>query len=60
MPPKMGNSFLVNSEKAIYHYKLAYEGEYLDAEDQFSLKWNDSSLGIEWPIEYPILSNRDK
>ncbi|MBT3872170.1 MAG: dTDP-4-dehydrorhamnose 3,5-epimerase [Flavobacteriaceae bacterium] len=60
LPPKMGNSFFVNSETAIYHYKLAYEGEYLDAEDQFSLKWNDSSLGIEWPIEHPILSNRDK
>ena len=60
LPPKMGNSFFVNSEMAIYHYKLAYEGEYLDAEDQFHLKWNDPSLGIEWPIEHPILSNRDK
>jgi dTDP-4-dehydrorhamnose 3,5-epimerase len=45
---------------AIYHYKLAYEGEYLDVEDQFSLKWNDPSLGIEWPTEHPILSKRDK
>lgn len=60
LPPKMGNSFFVNSEMAIYHYKLAYDGEYLDAEDQFSLKWNDPSLGIEWPTEHPILSNRDK
>ena len=60
LPPKMGNSFFVNSEMAIYHYKLAYKGEYLDAEDQFSLKWNDPSIGIEWPIQDPILSNRDK
>lgn len=60
LPPKMGNSFFVNSEMAIYHYKLAYEGEYLDVEDQFSLKWNDPSLGIEWPNEHPILSKRDK
>lgn len=60
LPPKMGNSFFVNSDIAIYHYKLAYKGKYLDAEDQFSIKWNDPSLGIEWPIEYPILSNRDK
>ncbi len=60
LPPNMGNSFYVNSEIAIYHYKLAYEGEYLDAEDQFSIKWNDPSIGIKWPNEKPILSNRDK
>ena len=60
LPPKMGNSFFVNSETAIYHYKLAYEGEYLDAEDQFSIKWNDPSIGIEWPFDNPILSGRDK
>jgi dTDP-4-dehydrorhamnose 3,5-epimerase len=60
LPPQMGNSFCVKSEMAIYHYKLAYNGEYLDAADQFSLKWNDPSIGIEWPIEDPILSNRDK
>lgn len=60
LPPNMGNSFFVKSEVAIYHYKLAYEGEYLDAEDQFSIKWNDPNLGIKWPIETPILSGRDK
>lgn len=60
LPPKMGNSFFVNSETAIYHYKLAYEGEYLDAEDQFSIKWNDPTIGIQWPISNPILSARDK
>ena len=60
IPPKMGNSFFVNSDIAIYHYKLAYKGEYLDAEDQFSIKWNDPSIGIKWPNENPILSARDK
>jgi dTDP-4-dehydrorhamnose 3,5-epimerase len=60
LPPNMGNSFFVNSETAIYHYKLAYEGEYLDAEDQFSIKWNDPTIGIKWPITNPVLSGRDK
>ena len=60
IPPNMGNSFFVKSNTAIYHYKLAYEGEYLDAEDQFSIKWNDPTIGIKWPIENPILSGRDK
>ncbi len=60
LPPGIGNSFYVNSEVAIYHYKLAYPGEYLDAEDQFSIKWNDPQIGINWPTNNPILSGRDK
>ena len=59
LPPGFGNSFYVNSETAVYHYKLAYEGEYFDAADQFSVRWNDPTLGIEWPCENPILSDRD-
>ena len=60
LPPKMGNAFFVKSELAIYHYKLAYKGEYFNAEDQFTFKWNDPSIGIKWPDINPILSNRDK
>jgi dTDP-4-dehydrorhamnose 3,5-epimerase len=50
----------VNSEVAMYHYKLAYQGEYLDAKDQFSVRWDDSRFGIEWPTDTPVLSDRDK
>ncbi len=60
IPPNFGNAFLVQSEFAIYHYKLAYEGLYFDAKDQFSLPWNDSSINIDWPVKNPILSERDK
>lgn len=60
LPPGVGNAFYVHSQEALYHYKLAYEGEYFDAEDQFTIKWNDPDFGIEWPDTNPILSNRDK
>ncbi|MDD2268976.1 MAG: dTDP-4-dehydrorhamnose 3,5-epimerase family protein [Eubacteriales bacterium] len=60
LPPGLGNSFYVTSEIAMYHYKLAYNGEYFDAKDQFSLKWNDPEIGIEWPSKSPMLSDRDK
>ncbi len=60
LPPGIGNSFYVMSDIAIYHYKLAYPGEYLDAEDQFSLKWDDPKIGIKWPNSNPLLSDRDK
>ena len=59
LPPNMGNAYYVNSENAVYHYKLAYNGDYIDADEQFSLSWNDHSLGINWLSDNPFLSNRD-
>lgn len=59
IPPKMGNSYYVSSENAVYYYKLAYDGEYLDADDQFTYAWNDKQIGIDWPTQNPILSERD-
>jgi dTDP-4-dehydrorhamnose 3,5-epimerase len=60
LPPGVGNAFYVHSFEAVYHYKLAYIGEYFDAEDQFTIKWNDPEFGITWPDMDPILSHRDK
>ena len=60
LPPGIGNAFYVRSEAAVYHYKLAYLGDYFDAADQFSVKWNDPEIAIEWPTNNPILSDRDK
>ena len=60
IPPGMGNGYYVLSKKAVYHYKLAYDGEYIDADEQFSFAWNDESINIEWPSNKPILSERDK
>ena len=60
IPPSFGNSFCVLSEYSIFMYKWSYEGKYPDVEDQFSLKWNDERIGIDWPIKNPILQLRDK
>jgi len=60
VPPGFGNGHLVLSDKAVFYYKWAYEGKYPDVEDQFSLRWNDSKLKIDWGIENPILSTRDQ
>jgi dTDP-4-dehydrorhamnose 3,5-epimerase len=60
IPPEMGNAYYVKSPTAVYHYKLAYKGDYIDADDQFSLKWNDPEIGINWLSKNPILSERDK
>ncbi|EAI7731860.1 dTDP-4-dehydrorhamnose 3,5-epimerase, partial [Campylobacter coli] len=49
----------VSSESAVYYYKCAYLGEYVDADDQFTYAWNDERIGINWPTNSPILSDRD-
>lgn len=41
------------------YYKCAYLGEYMDAHDQFTYAWNDERIGIDWPTNSPILSERD-
>lgn len=61
IPPGFGNAFLVTSDcGAVYNYKLSYDGQYNDAEEQFTYPWNDSSIGINWSINNPKLSLRDK
>ncbi|EJD4395077.1 dTDP-4-dehydrorhamnose 3,5-epimerase family protein [Campylobacter jejuni] len=59
LPPNMGNAHYVSSESAVYYYKCAYLGEYMDAHDQFTYAWNDERIGIDWPTNSPILSERD-
>lgn len=60
IPPGMGNAYYVASGGgAVYHYKLAYEGDYFDVQDQFTVAWNDPGLNIDWPTRTPILSPRD-
>jgi dTDP-4-dehydrorhamnose 3,5-epimerase len=58
--PSLGNAYYVISEEAVYHYKIAYKGNYFDADQQFTYKWNDPKFSIKWPTKYPILSERDK
>jgi len=60
IPPKFANGHLCLSDQCLFHYKLSYKGAYIDAKDQFSLKWNDPKLKIRWKIKNPILSERDK
>jgi len=60
VPPRFANGHLVLSETAVFHYQMAFDGEYNDIDRQFTLKWNDPKIGIPWPINNPILSRRDQ
>jgi dTDP-4-dehydrorhamnose 3,5-epimerase len=57
VPPKFGNGHLVLKPNTIFHYKQStyYHG----ADHQFTYRWDDTRFGIYWPIQNPILSERD-
>jgi dTDP-4-dehydrorhamnose 3,5-epimerase len=58
VPPGFAHGFLVMSENAEFLYKTT---DYYAPAYERSLLWNDSELGIEWPItEEPILSGKDQ
>ncbi|NQU33325.1 MAG: dTDP-4-dehydrorhamnose 3,5-epimerase family protein [Bacteroidetes bacterium] len=59
IPPNFVNGYYVKSEKALFHYKLAYEGDYIDADEQFTVAWDDDRIKINWPCNAPILNSRD-
>lgn len=50
MPAGFAHGFCVLSSSADLHYKVS---QYYDPEDDCGLKWDDSSLGINWPISSP-------
>ena len=59
IPPGVGLAYLVMSREAAMLYKLSYEGAYVDASSQFTYRWNDPEINIYWPINKPILQQRD-
>lgn len=60
VPPMFANGHLVLSDTAVFFYKWSYPGGYPDVDEQFTVKWNDERIGINWPINNPILSKRDR
>lgn len=53
------HGFLVLSDVADFQYKCS---DFFSAEDERGLPWNDSEIGIEWPLDGldPLLSDRDR
>ncbi|MBN2230609.1 MAG: dTDP-4-dehydrorhamnose 3,5-epimerase [Candidatus Thorarchaeota archaeon] len=56
VPAGFANGFLVLSDTALVHYK---QGTYWNSETDQGFPWDDPSIGIKWPIENPILSEKD-
>ncbi|MFA5394981.1 MAG: dTDP-4-dehydrorhamnose 3,5-epimerase family protein [Methanogenium sp.] len=56
IPPGFGNAMLALTDNVIYYYK---QTTYYGQAKQFTVAWNDPEINVFWPIERPILSERD-
>jgi dTDP-4-dehydrorhamnose 3,5-epimerase len=58
IPPGFAHGFLVLSDEADFVYKCT---DYYAPGDEYAIRWNDSDLAIEWPLDsiIPKLSEKD-
>jgi len=57
VPPGFAHGYCVTSETALFSYKCT---DFYNPATEHGIIWNDPDIGIEWPIEHPALSPKDK
>jgi dTDP-4-dehydrorhamnose 3,5-epimerase len=57
VPEGFAHGFLVTSDVALFAYKCTAR---YNARAEASVLWNDPEIGIEWPVETPELSQKDR
>ncbi len=57
IPKGLANSICVIGNKPVHYFYLV--DAYYDGKDTRAIAWDDPDLAIKWPIENPILSERD-
>jgi dTDP-4-dehydrorhamnose 3,5-epimerase len=57
IPVGFAHGFCVLSETADVTYRLS---SYYDAATEAGIAWNDPDIGVAWPLDDPILSERDQ
>ena len=57
IPPGFAHGFAVLSPHAQIVYKCT---DFYDPTDEVSVAWNDPDVGVEWPFQQPVLSDKDR
>jgi dTDP-4-dehydrorhamnose 3,5-epimerase len=57
IPKGFAHGFVVRSETADFLYKCS---DYFEATDDRGVLWNDPGIGIDWRIDDPSISDKDK
>ncbi len=56
VPPGYAHGFCVTSESAVFAYKCT---DVYHPKTERTIRWNDPQIAIDWPVEQPIVSDRD-
>ena len=57
IPEGFAHGYLVTSPESIVIYKCT---DFYDSSDEYGIKWNDITIGIDWDYYSPIISEKDK
>ena len=57
VPEGFAHGFCVTSDMALFAYKCT---DFYRPPAEFSVLWNDPDIGIEWPVDNPELSEKDR
>jgi dTDP-4-dehydrorhamnose 3,5-epimerase len=57
VPPGFAHGFVALSDVAVVQYKCT---GYYRPDDEVCLLWRDPALGIDWPVDEPVVSTRDR
>jgi dTDP-4-dehydrorhamnose 3,5-epimerase len=57
IPAGVAHGYCVLSNEADYIYQVT---AYYDGSDRRAVAWNDPDLAVSWPVQQPILSERDQ
>ena len=57
VPPGYAHGICVVSQIADLEYQCT---DFYDVSDELGIAWNDSSIGVAWPVAEPLLSDKDR
>lgn len=56
IPQGFAHAFCVLSDTALFNYKCS---DYYNPHDEGGIIWSDPEIGIDWPMNSPVLSQKD-
>jgi dTDP-4-dehydrorhamnose 3,5-epimerase len=56
VPPGFAHGFAALTDDVVFSYKCT---EYYSPADERTIRWDDPTIGVEWPVTNPIIAAKD-